>query len=122
MHALRNSVSLARLVMAWFALTLGLAIASPLVHPQAMELVCTAGGRVKLVVVNGEEGQAVSAQHSLDCPLCLAVTPPPAHVSPSWAQLQPLGRALQPIVSARIASLVGAPLPPRGPPLLMLIA
>ena len=28
----------------------------------------------------------------------------------------PLGRALQPIVSARIASLVGAPLPPRGPP------
>ena len=41
MHALRNSVSLARLVMAWFALTLGLAIASPLVHPQAMELVCT---------------------------------------------------------------------------------
>mgnify|MGYP007055625982 FL=1 len=44
MHALRNSVSLARLVMAWFALTLGLAIASPLVHPQAMELVCTAGG------------------------------------------------------------------------------
>jgi len=33
-----------------------------------------------------------------------------------------MGRALQPIVSARIASLVGAPLPPRGPPLLMLIA
>lgn len=121
MHALRNSVSLARLVMAWFALTLGLAIASPLVHPQAMELVCTAGGSVKLVVVNGEEGQAVSAQHSLDCPLCLAVTPP-AHVSPSWAQPQPLGRALQPIVSARIASLIGAPLPPRGPPLLLLIA
>lgn len=122
MHALRNSVSLARLVMAWFALTLGLAIASPLVHPQAMELVCTAGGSVKLVVVNGEEGPAVSAQHSLDCPLCLAVTLPPAHVSPSWAQPQPLGRALQPIVSARIASLVGAPLPPRGPPLLLLIA
>ena len=73
-----------------------------------MELVCTAGGSVRLVVVNGEEGQAVSAQHSLDCPLCLAVTPPPAHVPPSWAQLQPMGRALQPIVSARIASLVGA--------------
>ena len=122
MQALRNSVPLARLVMAWFALTLGLAIASPLVHPQAMGLVCTAGGSVRLVVVNGEEGQAVSAQHSLDCPLCLAVTPPPAHVHPSWAQLQPMGRALQPIVSARIASLVGAPLPPRGPPLLLLIA
>lgn len=122
MQALRNSVPLARLVMAWFALTLGLAIASPLVRPQAMELVCTAGGSVKLVAVGGEEGQAVSPHHSLDCPLCLAVTPPPAHVSPSWAQPQPLGRALQPIVSARIAALVGAPLPPRGPPSLPLIA
>ena len=77
------------------ALTLGLAIASPLVHPQAMELVCTAGGSVKLVVVNGEEGQAVSAQHSLDCPLCLAVTPPPAHVSPSWTHEAASGDAIR---------------------------
>lgn len=120
MQALRNSVPLARLVMAWFALTLGMAIASPLVNPRAMELVCTSGGSVKLVVVEGDEGLAAAPHHSLDCPLCLAVTPPPAHVSPSWAQPQPLGRALHPIVSARIAALVGAPLPPRGPPFLPL--
>ena len=116
MHALRNSVSLARLVMAWFALTLGLAIASPLVHPQAMELVCTAGGSVKLVVVNGEEGQAVSAQHSLDCPLCLAVTPPPAHVSPPgrncsrWAaRCSPSSLPALPLWSARRCRRAGLP-------------
>src|SRR5690606_37534878 len=44
MQMLRNSRFLARLVMAWFMLTLGIAVASPIVHPQAMEVVCTSSG------------------------------------------------------------------------------
>ncbi|MCT9811706.1 DUF2946 family protein [Acidovorax sp. Be4] len=118
MQILRNSISLARLVMVWFALTLGIAVASPFVSPQTMEMICSASGGMKMIVV-GDDGQQVTAngQHSLDCPLCLSANaPPPQQTAQLFAQPQPLGRALQPVVSARIAALVGAPLPPRGPP------
>jgi len=119
MQMLRNSRFLARLVMAWFMLTLGIAVASPIVHPQAMEVVCTSSGSMQVIMLD-EDGQAVPGpHHSLDCPLCLAIITPPAHPTLHFEQLQPLGLALHPVVSARIAALVGAPLPPRGPPVLM---
>lgn len=119
MQALRSSLSLTRLVLAWFMLTLGIAVASPIVHPRAMEVVCTAGGSMQVVMLD-EDGQAVPGpHHSLDCPLCLAITTPPVYEYQHVAQPQPLGLALQPIVAARIAALVGAPLPPRGPPALV---
>lgn len=122
MQMLRNAVSLSRLVLAWFVLTLGVAMASPLVQPHAMELVCTAGGAIKLVSAEDGRDLSASAAHGLDCPMCLAVTPPPGQRGAPAAQPQPLGRALHPIVSARMAALVGAPLPPRGPPPLSLPA
>lgn len=116
MHALRNSLSLARLVLAWFALTLGIAVASPSVHPQHLEIVCGASGGMQLVLLD-EHGEPFSGpHHSLDCPLCLVVTTPPMHSAPQFTPPQPLGLALQPVAAARIAALVGAPLPPRGPP------
>lgn len=115
MNALRTSSMLIRLVLAWFVLTLGVAVASPMVHPQAMEVVCSAGGSMKVVAI--DDGNAVQARlYTLDCPMCLAATlpAPPANVR---AELpQPLAYALRPIVAAHIAALVGAPLPPRGPP------
>ncbi|XAH23776.1 DUF2946 family protein [Xylophilus sp. GW821-FHT01B05] len=116
MHVLRTSSLLARLVLLWFACVLGVAAASPIVHPQAMELACSASGNLKLVVM-GDDGQAMEAgQHSLDCALCLAahVPPPRTHTPPVLPQ--PLAHALLPTVAAHIAALVGAPLPPRGPP------
>jgi hypothetical protein len=44
--------------------------------------------------------------------------PPAPQRTPSAAP-QPLARALQSLVAAHIAALVGAPLPPRGPPSLV---
>ena len=38
MQALRNASFLARLVLAWFALAIGVAVASPIVKPKSMEL------------------------------------------------------------------------------------
>lgn len=117
MHLLRTSSLLACLVMAWFVLTLGVAIASPLVHPQTMELVCTGGSNMKLIVM-GDDGNWVDVDHhTLDCPLCLVANMPPPATQTLPELPQPLGHALQPIVAARIAALVGAPLPARGPPL-----
>jgi hypothetical protein len=116
MHTLLTSFMLARLILAWFVLTLGVAVASPIVHPQAMEIVCSAGDSMKVVLV-GDDGDPVEiGQHTLDCSLCLAATLPLAHPRVALGNPQPLAHALEPIVAARIAALVGAPLPPRGPP------
>ena len=116
LHALRTSSMLARLVLAWFIVAMGVAVASPIVQPKAMELVCSAGGSMKMIVL-GEDGQAVeSGLHTLDCALCLATSVPVPPVGVWQAPQQPLSHALQPVVAARIAALVGAPLPARGPP------
>lgn len=120
MHALRTSSILARLVLAWFVLMLGVAAASPIVHPKTMEVVCSAGGGVKIVYtdVDGEPTQA--GQHTLDCSLCLpAVVPTPA-VSVTLDMPQPLAHALKPVVAANVAARIGAPLPARGPPSFLL--
>lgn len=121
MQALRTSSMLARLILAWFMLTVGAAIASPIVHPQAMELVCsTGGGGAKLVAVGSsaeDPAAAPSGHHALDCPLCLHFSAPPPQAQPvPMVHPQPLAHALRPAVAATLAALSGAPLPPRGPP------
>ncbi len=117
MHALRRSVQLTRLVLAWFVLAVGVAAASPIVSPRAMELVCAAGGEMRLVVV-GDDATASAVHQTLDCPMCLAATLPPTVQQRRPAPVLPLAHALQPMAAAHIAALVGAPLPPRGPPAL----
>src|SRR3569623_230527 len=114
MQALRRARHLARLVLAWFALSLGVAIASPLVKPADIELVCSGSGALKLLVKS--DGGSQPTSHTLDCPLCagLGAPPPGAKFDIPFAPL--LGHAVQPIPSARIAALVAAPLPARGPP------
>jgi hypothetical protein len=117
MHCLRNARFLARLVLVWFALSLGVAVASPLVKPQAMELVCSGSGAVKVLVKTDEGSKEVSG-HMLDCPLCASIgAPPPPLLQQDAAPVQPLAYVLQAIPAARLASLSAAPLPARGPPL-----
>lgn len=113
---LRPGVGLVRLVMLWFMLSLGVATASPLVHPQSMELICSAGGVVKILVQTDEGVQELGASH-WDCALCLVGGPPPV---PSTAKLSmplPLGHVLQSIPAARLAAATAAPPPARAPPL-----
>lgn len=114
MHTLRQFQLLARLVLAWFVLALGVAVAAPLVQPQALELVCSSVGAVKLVKV-GDDGSA-AASHLLDCPLCLTSSAPPPAVQVQVEPPQPLAHALRPIPAAHIAGRTAAPLPARGPP------
>ncbi len=116
MHALRTSSRLTRLILAWFLLTLGAAIASPIVHPQAMEVVCTTGSNVKLVVVGGDGDAVELGHHTLDCVMCLGAGAPPPQPQAPMGHGEPLAHALTPAVAATLAALVGAPLPARGPP------
>jgi hypothetical protein len=115
MQTLRRAHFLARFVLVWFALALGVAIASPIVKPQAMELVCSAGGSVKLMVT-GDDGAAQPTAHTLDCPLCMINSAPPSALQVLAEPQQPLGHALRPISAAHIAGRTAAPLPARGPP------
>lgn len=103
-------------MLAWFAMSLGVATASPFVHPQAMELVCSGAGEIKLIV-HTDDGAQEPRGHTLDCPLCVhlgGAAPPPAQAR--LPAVQPLAHALLPIPAAHIAARTAAPLPPRGPP------
>ncbi|WP_295983727.1 DUF2946 family protein [uncultured Variovorax sp.] len=120
MHALHRStrsiVLAGRWVLLWFVMSLGVAVASPLVNPQSMELVCSAAGSIKVVVHTEDGAKEMGASH-MDCPLCvLTGAPPPAMTAPAFDLPLPLGRVVQPIPAARLAAATAAPLPARGPP------
>lgn len=117
LQALRQATRLARLVLAWFALSLGVAIAAPMLSPQGMELVCTGSGAMKLVV-KGADGQESSSALTLNCPMCGGTTAPPPVVPVQWAApADPLSFALSRDESAHIVSVTAAPLSARAPPL-----
>ena len=115
MQAFRQLRHLTRFVLVWFALSLGVAMASSLVAPKATELVCTSGGMLKLVTLDGTDSAAPS-HGQLDCALCLPMALPPAPCAVPLVQVSPLSHALQPVVAAHIASATAPPLPSRGPP------
>ena len=48
LHTLRNAPWLARLALLWFVLTLGAAVASPMVQPQHGLVICTGAGMLKV--------------------------------------------------------------------------
>lgn len=115
MQTLRHAHTLAKFILVWFALSIGVAIASPLVKPQAIDLVCVGGGGIKLLV-KSDDGKASPQTHTLDCPLCASLSAPPPVVQQHVDSAQPLAYALRSIPSARIAERTAAPLPARGPP------
>ncbi len=93
MQTLRRARSLARLVLAWLVLSLGVAAASPLVHPQSMQMVCSAAGMLKVVVLT-DDGVAVELGRSgFDCPLCVAPAAPPSAWAPQLPDLPAAPRA-----------------------------
>lgn len=115
LQTLRRATSLARWVLLGFVLSLGVAIASPIVNPQTTQLICSAAGGMKLIVTSADGSAEVSSQ-SMDCPLCVSIIAPPPVLKWSFEPAQPLSYALQSIPAAVIAKRIAAPLPARGPP------
>jgi len=60
MQTLRNAHLIACFMLVWFALSIGVAIASPLVKPPAMTM----------IVLNADDGNQQTSRPTLDCPLC----------------------------------------------------
>jgi hypothetical protein len=119
LQILRNAHRLTRFVLVWFALFVAAAVASPLVKPEAVHLVCSAIGGVKLVQVDaaGADVDAAVAHSALDCPACLPLIAPP--VADMLAPLPSgnLSHVLQPLPAARLAGLLGQPWQARAPPI-----
>ena len=114
MQSLRRASFLARLVLAWFVLSLGVAIASPVVRPVSVEMVCSAGA-MKLLA-HGNEGGQPSSLHTMDCPLCVSLDVPPVF-DPGLPEA--VARGSHPVVAQAppvVVARVTAPLPARGPP------
>lgn len=101
--------------MAWFVLSLGVAVASPLVSPQSIELICSGSGAIK-VLLKTDDGAKEMSSHTLDCPLCAHVGAPPPVSHVDVPVVHPLAHALRPVPAAHIAARTAAPLPARGPP------
>jgi hypothetical protein len=116
MRTLRHFTILTRLVLAWFVLSLGVAVASPIVQPQDVLLVCTGSGAMKVLVKADDGGTSEVASTAMDCPLCASSAAPPPVARLQAEPAQPLAYALQAIPAAHIAARTAAPLPARGPP------
>ena len=115
MQTLRRAHFLARFVLVWFALSIGVTIASPVVNPQPMQLICTGSGVMKVLVTTPDGMQEENSQ-SMHCPLCISVSAPPPMLNLVVEPVLPLSYAVQSIPAAVIAKLTAAPLPARGPP------
>ena len=117
MQSLRDAHRLTRLVLVWFALFIGVAVASPLVNSQSEQMVCTAMG-MKMVSTDDGTGDKAQPSSRMDCPLCAHVVALPLPLAVQLDVSSALAYALRPIPSAHIAWVTGSPLPPRGPPAL----
>ncbi len=115
-HLLRH----ARLVLAVWLLSLGVAIAAPALRPVALEMVCAAGG-MQLVERSDDGGIAPQVRGLLDCPLCAPAGAPPAAL-PALPRLDlPAHRvAAAPPPAPQVRR--DAPAPARGPPALSAFA
>jgi len=130
MQRFQKAHLVARFMLVWFALYVGVSLASPFVSTDPSQLVCSAMGGLKMVSLDDKTGgdSAGSTANSgsdtkaslagkLDCPLCTQVSPPQALSAPQFDASSALSYATLPLPSAHIAWLTGSPLPPRGPPL-----
>ncbi len=94
LHTLRNTPWLAKLALLWFALTLGVAVAGPLVNPQQEQVICTSVGMVK-VVLNADGSIATEPSPGSHCPLCVVGSAaPPACGTVLPVPVQALARRL----------------------------
>ena len=115
LHTLRNTPWLARLALLWFTLTLGVAVASPLVKPQSEVMICSAANGMVKVVLNAD-GSLSTASSTMDCPLCMLGGASAPVVQQTVQAPHALSHVLQRIPAAIIAAFTAVPPPPRGPP------
>jgi hypothetical protein len=113
---LRQTRLLASGMLAWVLLSMAVAVAAPIVNPQATAMVCSGTASVKLVNVGGDDSAPSAAQHGLDCVLCLAFhAPNPPAANPALTPPS-LSHVLSGVPVTAVAWHAAPPLSARGPP------
>ena len=113
MQTLRRAHWITRLVLVWFVLFIGAAVASALVRAEGVQMVCSGMGGMKLVKL--DSGGSAPVPQSLDCPLCMPVVTPTAAVQ-SVRHPSASAYALHPVESARWIGRIDPPWQARAPP------
>lgn len=115
MKTLIPTTWLRRWIAACLLLSMGVAMASPLVQPRSMELICAGGGGAKLVL-HSEGALPSHGNGGMDCLLCLVESAPPTAAPVPWAGGSPLaGAPAQPPPVSVLVSAAALP-PARAPP------
>lgn len=124
---LRKAHRLILAVLLFYVATLGVAMAAPMLKAQGSNILCTSTG-IKYVSPSGDITDAKGnitqdgtpgkmSGHSLECSLCVPTGITPALPSLDAAPpVHALSYSTRSIPAARLATLVSAPLPARGPP------
>jgi hypothetical protein len=115
MQTLRNAHLITRFVLVWFALFLGVAIASPFVSPASPVPHCAAMEAMKIASGNHDSTGEKSVPN-MGCPLCAGICAPPVTVSTAVARVVP--QSFEPYCHATACAPLRttAPPPARGPP------
>lgn len=110
---------LARLVLVWYVLFVGVSMLAATLQPKTMDVVCSSMGVMKVVV--SDDGSDAKVRTVMDCPLCAHAAP--ALPQPSLAASVPFDDArahiVQRLPEAVLLSRTAPPLPSRGPPVLI---
>ena len=115
MQRLRNVKLVARFMLVWFALSIGVAIASPMITSQEMQLVCSSAGAMKVVVAS-DDSKVPASSHILHCPLCASIGAPPPMEMLAFDATAPLRFVLPSAGNEFALFVLAAPPPARGPP------
>ncbi len=115
LQSLRNAHLVTRLVLVWFALFIGVSVASPLVKPQASQMVCSAMGGMKMVT-GDDAGDSQASSAGMQCPACLPLMTLPPVDGPEAVASKGLTHVLPLRSAARMVGVLGQPRQARAPP------
>ena len=114
MEILRRAHRLTRLVLVWFALSVGFAIAAPVVQPQSLEMVCSGTGGMKMMMLDDQGALPDPGGHMKDCRLCVITGAPVTPVV--FIPHQPPAQAPAPVLPVPVVAQAAAPFCARAPP------
>ena len=117
LQSLRKASWLGRLVLAWLLLATAAALASTVIKPPTMGMVCSSSGW-STVVLSSDDGEQAPAGLTPDCPLCTSLCAPPPAIRQTATALPAPARLACPLSAPRATASCAAALPARGPPAL----
>ena len=117
LQSLRKASWIGRLVLGWLLLATVAALASPLIKPPTIGMVCSSSGW-STVAQSFDDGEQTPAGLTPECPLCTSLCAPPPATRQTAAALPASARLACPLSTPRATAGCAAALPARGPPAL----